>query len=190
MIFSRRDFSLVMIMIAVLVSGLTYLLAEPMISQWRQASELRERVEREKSIAERILNARPEAEAKLSELRSTLPLYGTTEAVGAELLRRVRQLADENKVVTTRITPDQEQNIGDLYEQAIECSWEADLEPLVRFLYAVQIAGATLDIRQMTIAPHQGTRLKGNLKIFFAYTRGEKPSETESEFIPGGEVQP
>jgi len=190
MIFSKRDFSLVMIMLGVLILGLTYLLAEPMISQWRQASALRERLNRERSIAERILGARPEAEEKLTALRSTLPLYGKTEAVGAELLRKVRQLADESQVVTTRITPDLEQNIGDLYEQAIECSWEAELEPLVKFLYAVQIAGATLDIRQMTIAPHQGTRLKGNLKIYFAYTRGDPQVVVEENVISVEEVLP
>lgn len=183
MIFSRRDFSLVMIMIAVLVLGLTYLLAEPMVSQWRQSSTARARLERERSLAERVLASGPEWRAKLTDLRATLPSYGMDEAVGAELLRKVRQIADENRVVTTRITPDQEQNIGDLYEQAIECSWEADLEPLVKFLYAVQIAGATLDIRQMTIAPHQGTMLKGNMKVFFAYTRGSEKPEPETEVV-------
>jgi len=171
MIFSRRDYHLVLITLGVLLAGMTYLLAAPMIGQWKQAAVVRERLERDRGVAERILSTRGEWEGKLGELRATLPRYGMTEAVGAELLRQVRRLADENRVITTRITPDAEKSIGDLYEQAIEVSWEAGLEPLVRFLYAVQVAGATLDIRQMTMTPSQGDQLKGNLKIFFAYQR-------------------
>lgn len=173
MIFNRRDFNMVIVIIIVLLVGLTYLLADPMIRQWKETSNVRTRVNRDKALAERLLSSRAEWEEKLTDLRSTLPSYELDEAVGAELLRKVRSLADENNVTTTRITPNEEENIGDLYEQALECSWEADLEPLVRFLYAVQIAGATLDIRQMTVAPSQRQKLKGNLKIYFAYTRHE-----------------
>ena len=173
MIFSRRDFNLVMIMLAVLLGGLTYLFVEPMYTQWRQVSEVRSRLEQQRDVAQRMLRTRPEWQEKLDELRGTLPGYGVNEAVVAELLRQVRRLADENNVVTTRITPDAEKSIGDLHELAVECAWEADLEQLVRFLYAVQVAGATLDIRQMTIAPFQGNKLKGNLKIFFAFKRGD-----------------
>jgi hypothetical protein len=172
MIFSRRDFNMVMIMVAVLLLGMTYLMTEPMINQWRQAAAVRRQLERDRAMAERFLKSRSTFEEKLVDLRATLPTYGTNEIVGAALLQQVRRLADENRVVTTRITPDAEKNIGDLYEQSLDCAWEAELEPLVRFLYAVQIAGATLDIRQMTVAPSQGTQLKGNLKIFFAYKRG------------------
>lgn len=179
MIFSRRDYNMVMIMIAVLLLGLTYLLADPMIRQWREAASVRERLERDRAMVQGTLDRRGEYEGKLVSLRASLPTYGTNEAVGASLLQQVRKLADENQLVTTRITPDAEKSIGDLYEQAIECTWEAELEPLVKFLYAVQVAGATLDIRTMTIAPAQDTRLKGTMKIFFAYKRGEPEPAAE-----------
>jgi hypothetical protein len=141
---------------------------------------VRERLERDRAVAQRILNTRVDLEDRITALRSTLPVYAENEQVGAELLQRVRRLADENGVITTRITPDAERNIGDIYEQSIELTWEAELEPLVRFLYAVQVAGATLDIRLMTIAPSQGDRLKGNLKIFFAYQRRAPGAPQES----------
>lgn len=179
MIFSRRDFNMVIIILAVILFGLTYLLAEPMIRQWKDASEARTRVNRDRGLAERLINTRGELENKLEGLRSTLPSYDVNEAVGAELLRKVRSLADENRVATTRITPSEEESIGDLFEQALECSWEAELEPLIRFLYAVQIAGATLDIRQMTVAPSREQQLKGNVKIYFAYTRHETEEVAE-----------
>lgn len=173
MIYSRREFVMVIIIIAVLIGGLTFLIVQPMVGQWQQASAARRQLERDRAIAQRLIDTRAEWEGKLGGLRSSLPLYRKDEAVGADLLRQVRRLADENGVVTTRITPEEEKNIGDLYEQAIECTWEAELEPLVKFMFAVQIAGATLDIRQMTVTPSQETRLKGNMKIFFAYKRGE-----------------
>lgn len=172
MIFSRRDFSLVMIMLGVLLAGFSYLLGAPMVSSWIESSAMRERFNRELESSNRMLDIRPEWEQKLATLRATLPTYRADERVEGELLKQVRRLADENRVVTTRITPDQEVKIGDLFEQAIEVTWEASLEPLVRFLYAVQVAGATLDIRQITMTPSQGDMLKGNFKIYFAYQRG------------------
>lgn len=184
MIFSKRDFNMVMIMIAVLLLGLTYLLGDPMIRQWRETASVRHQLDENRAMVERSLRTRGELEEKLVSLRATLPRYGTNEAVGASLLQQVRRLADENRVVTTRITPDAEKNIGDLYEQSIECTWEAELEPLVRFLYAVQVAGATLDIRQMTVAPSQNSMLKGNMKIFFAYKRGDENAVDEAANTP------
>lgn len=177
MIQNKRDFVMVMIMLAVVLLGFTYLLAEPMITQWREAAGARARLERDRGIAERLLASRGDWEMRLSGARSTLPRYSMTQAVGADLLRQVRRLADENRVVTTRISPGAEENIGDLYEQSIEVTWEAELEALVRFLYAVQVAGATLDIRQMTMTPAQDEKLKGNLRIFFAYQRSEAAEE-------------
>lgn len=179
MIFSRRDFNLVLITLGVLLAGLTYLLASPIFSKWSETAALRESLERQQSIAENILQRRGEWESRLEALRDRLPRYEAQEAVGAELLRRIRQLADANRVSTSRITPDAEENIGDLYEQSIEVTWEAALEPMVRFLYAVQMAGATLDIRSMTMAPSQGDQLKGNFKIFFAYQRTGLETEPE-----------
>ena len=181
MIFSRRDYHMVLMIIGVLLLGLTYLIGEPMVSQWKEVNDARTHVNRDKAFAERLLTTRAKWEGKLTGLRSTLPSYEMNEAVGAELLRKVRGLADENRVTTTRITPNEEENTGDLYEQALEVSWESGLEPLIRFLYDVQIAGATLDIRQMTVTPAKGQRLKGNLKIFFAYTRHEAEGLTTEE---------
>jgi len=172
MIFSRRDFTLVMIMLGVLLAGFSYLLGAPLVRDWIASTSLRERFSRELENGNRMLGARPEWEQRISTLRATLPTYRADERVEGELLKQVRRLADENRVVTTRITPDQEVKIGDLFEQAIEVTWEASLEPLVRFLYAVQVAGATLDIRQITVTPSQGDLLKGNFKIYFAYQRG------------------
>lgn len=181
MILTRRDFSMIMAMLAIVLLGFTYLIGAPLIEGWRQSVALRERMSRDRDLAERMIASRGEWAAKLDASRGNLPSYGINEAVGADLLRRVRKLADENGVRTSRMTPDAETNIGDLYEQAIEVAWEASLEPLVRFLYAVQVAGATLDIRQMTMTPSQGDQLKGNLKIYFAYQRA-------SEAAPSGET--
>jgi hypothetical protein len=184
MIFSKRDYNMVMIMIAVLLIGLTYLLGDPMFRQWRETATVRDRLDENRAMVQRSLNTRGELEEKLVSLRATLPKYGMNEAVGASLLQQVRRLADENRVITTRITPDAEKNIGDLYEQSIECTWEAELEPLVRFLYAVQVAGATLDIRTMTVTPSQNSMLKGNMKIFFAYKRGDQNEADATEEPP------
>ena len=91
MIFSRRDYNMVIIMIVVLIGGLTYLLAEPMISQWRQAQIAWERLDQNRAVAERVLQSRADAEQSLGTLRSTLPSYRKDEAVGADVLAQRQQ---------------------------------------------------------------------------------------------------
>ncbi len=82
----------------------------------------------------------------------------------------------------TRTNSEKEENIGDLYEAAIECNWEGGLEPLVRLLYAIQVQGATVDMRQLTITPGKAkNQLKGSFKVYFAFTRSEADKEPSGE---------
>ncbi len=181
MIFTSRDRNALLLIVLVLIVGLSYLFGMPMISKWREAVTARERLERDMNFARKNLAKRPEYQERLGTLMNELPSYGTDEAVTAELLRRIERLARDNRVALTRNEAGNEEVIGDLHEVAINCAWESELEPLVRMLYAVQIQGATLDMRQLSINPVSGSqRLKGTFTIYFAFTRGTV-DETGSE---------
>ncbi|MCB1069207.1 MAG: hypothetical protein H7A43_00560 [Verrucomicrobia bacterium] len=181
MIYTRRDLNMVIAILLVLVGGLSYLIVTPQLESWREANRIQERLDREQDTARRLLDRRPEWEEALAGLRGQLPSFGIDQAVTAELLKQIKRLADENQLVLARIEPGEEDVVGDLHEVQINCAWEGELEPLVRFLYAVQLQGATLDIRQLTISPgREGMQLKGNFKVYYAFTRQaavEEPGE-------------
>ena len=172
---SRRELIMAFSTGAVVLLGLSYLLGAPAIERWRGAAEKRRKLGDEGKIAQRLIAQRGEWEGRYEQQRTGIPVHGPNDPVSALLLKRIEQLATENGLTLSRVQPDKEKSIGDLSELAIDCAWEGTLEPLVRFLYAVQKQGAILDIRQLTISPGQGApdRLKGNFTLFFAFRRIE-----------------
>ena len=170
---SRRELIMAFATGAVVLLGVSYLLGAPAIERWRGAAEKRRKLGDEGKIAQRLIAQRGEWESRYQQQRTGIPVHGPNDPVSALLLKRIEQLATENGLTLSRVQPDKEKSIGDLSELAIDCAWEGTLEPLVRFLYAVQKQGAILDIRQLTISPGQGAagRLKGNFTVFFAFSR-------------------
>ena len=170
---SRRELILGFATGAVLLLGLSYLLGEPAIARWQAARQVSGKLADEKKIAQRLIAQRGEWEARFQQQRAGIPAYGSNDQVRAVILKQIEQLASENGLTLPRVLPDKERNIGDLYELAVSCEWKGDLEPLVRFLYAVQKQGAILDIRQLSIAPDRsgGGRMQGEFTMFFAFSR-------------------
>lgn len=170
---SPRELILAVVTGAVVLVGGAWYVGAPAVEAWAAARADQRRAIDERKLAARLVEQRPEWEARYAELRSRIPQYGPNDPVTADMLRTVKRLADEHGVSITRIEPDKEKVTGDLSEVAIDCAWDSELEPLVRFLYAVQSHPAILDIRQLSVAPAQGAagRLRGSFTVFFAFSR-------------------
>lgn len=171
---SARELILAAATGAVVLIGGAWYFGAPAVEAWADARDGLRKTKDEQRLAARLIEQRPEWESRYAELRQRIPQYGPTDPVTADMLRTVKRLADEQGVSISRIEPDKEKVTGDLSEVAIDCTWDSELEPLIRFLYAVQSHPAILDIRQLTVAPAQGAagRLKGNFTVFFAFSRG------------------
>ena len=176
---SSREMVLSCLTGAVVLLSVSYFVGAPQIAAWRAARLERGKLDDQKKVAQRLIQQLPEWQQRYDELRARIPQHGPNDPVTAEMLKTVKRLADQNGVSISRIEPDKEKSIGELAEVAVDCTWDGELEPLVRFLYAVQTQAAILDVRQLTIAPAQGVqgRLKGNFTVFFAFSRAEaKPA--------------
>jgi hypothetical protein len=188
--FTRRELILTGATLLAVVGGASVWFGEPMLKKWDDAAAARTRLENDQREAEHIIQQRAEWEGKLKALREKIPQHLENEQVTAGLLRTIKQTADANRVNVSRLQPDEEKDLGDgLREVAIECTWDADLDGLVHFLYAVQVQGAILDIRQMTIQPQQGLagRLRGNFTVFNAFSRTvSKPEAVATPPPPAG----
>lgn len=178
MTLSRRELMMAMITLVIVVLGGTYMLGRPMLARWEESGKLRQRLEAENKFADRLIKQRAEVVQELDALRGGLPKYDAQRPVIAELLKTIKKMADENQLSLSRLQPDRETTVGDLSEVAIDCAWDGTLESITRFLYAVQIQGAILDIRQLTLSPMQGAagRLKGNFTIYCAFSREPAPA--------------
>lgn len=167
-------------LVVVLLAG-TYWFVAPRVSAWKESTQRMEDIAREIQLTRHRIEQRPTWEGRLSELRGQLPSHDMSKEVTAELLKNLEQTAREHGLSLLRREPEAEENRGDgLYEVAIHCTWEGELSALVHFLYAIQMQGVILDIRQLTVTPTQGPgeSLKGSFTVDCAYTR--------QEAVPGG----
>lgn len=170
---STRELTLAWLTVVTVVLGGTYLVGRRMAVEWKDSMKARQSLARQKRAAEVLLRERDGVNGKLQALRSQLPQYPAGQDVTAELMKTLERTAQENGMVLTRRDPEKEKSVGDLYEVAINCQWEGELDAVVRFLYALQVQGAILDVRQLTMRPTQGgqRRLTGTFTVDCAFTR-------------------
>lgn len=173
---SAREQRLAVIALVAVFGGLGYVLGEARYDIWQESRQERVVLQRRYTAAGQLLERGGDLDQRLAQLRETLPSYPQGTDVTAQLLRRLQQIADEHDFLLLRREPEPEREIGDLYELAITCTWEGTLSALVHFLYALQAQGATVDVRQLTVAPVQGDpeRLRGTVTVDFAYSRVEE----------------
>lgn len=184
---SNREIVLGWMTVTVLLLGGTYWFGEAKVEQWKEVSSSRERFADRVSMAERVLGQENEWKTRLEELRGQLPSYPLKQDVTSELLRMLERTASEHSLILLRREPEDEEQLEDIYQVAINCTWEGKLEPLVGFLYAIQTKGAILDVRALTVSPVSGQagKLKGGFTVDCAFSRGEtKPPEGALQVEP------
>jgi len=183
---SNRELVLAWLTGSVALLGLTYWLGLPKVEEWKETNKTLDRFQSRIVVAERTLTQKEQWEERLNTIRQRLPQHPVGKDVTAELLKTLERTAQDNGLILLRREPDKEKNVGDLYEVAINCTWEANLEPLVRFLYAIHTQGVILDIRQLSVTPVPGQsgRLKGGFTVDCAYTRTTSPEAAEGSAPP------
>lgn len=158
--------------ITVILAG-TYWFAEPKVQEWKDIQKARETLRLKRREAEHLLGGKDDINRRLDAIRGQLPSHPSGKDVTAELLRMLERTAQQHSIALLRREAERERSAGDIYEVSINCNWEGDLDAVARFLYALQSQGAILDVRQLTMSPIPGgkIRLKGNCTVDFAYTR-------------------
>jgi Tfp pilus assembly protein PilO len=159
--------------VVVVVLGGGYVFGAPKYEAWKDAVEVRKDIKDRMQLTERRLERREEWEKQLETFRGQLPSHPATKEVTAELLKSLEQTARKHSLTLLRREPEKEKHVGDLYEVAIRCTWQGDLGAVVHFLYAIQMQGAILDVRQLTVKPAKGDSemLTGSFTVDYAYTR-------------------
>lgn len=180
---SSREMILAWVTLAAVLLGGSFWLGEPMFQEWQEQRSARSTLNDRQRLAERLLEQKSDIQARWETLRNSMPSYTTNpgDPVTSQLLKKLQQTAQKQSLNLTRVDPDEEVNVGDLYEVSIDCGWEGSLEALVKFLYQVQTESGMVDVRQITVAPARsdaGT-LKGNMTVDYAYTRSTAPPQEE-----------
>ena len=116
--------------------------------------------------------------------RSKMPMFPEGETVGTHWMGRMDALATENHISISSRQSGKEEEVGDVYELPVDVKgWEAALDPLVKFLFALEHAEeAMFDVKSIEMRPssHKGY-LKGSFTLNCAYMRGDVEEEEKEE---------
>lgn len=170
---SKRETLLLLTALTAVLFGLTYWLAGSRIAEQRQIKADKARLLHQIELHKRILAEKDGWYSRLEELQAQLPVYDDKTSITAELLKLIKRTADEHGLDLVRTQPYREEQVGSLYELGVSCSWEGNLEALVRFLYALQTQGIRFDVLQLTAQPdaQRDRILKGSMLIDCAYRK-------------------
>lgn len=181
--FSSRELVLSWVTCVVVLIGISYWLGKPKLETWRELARNQEAVNRRLEISQRLLDQRGQWDQRLNDLRIKLSKYPFDKDVTADYLKILERVANESKLSLLKRKPKTEKHHGDLYELAIDCTWEGDLDALAHFLYALEQENVTMDVEQLTVTLKAGGKgkLKGNFTLMCVYTRIPEESSPEGQ---------
>ncbi len=169
------------------LASLTYWFAAPRARIWMENRERRRQVAERIVLQQALLASREEWVGRLEALKTRLARYEAAQDVTADYLKILERIAGENRLRLVRRQPQKEKRHGDLYERAIDCTWEGSLDALVRFLFALGKESVAMDIEDLTVSmiPGGKNELKGNFTLMCVYSRaGGPPPEAPAAPAP------
>lgn len=169
---TTREIMLLLITLVIALFGATALFARPKYREWKEMGVRREALRADIERDRMMVNSRDRWASELITLSKELPHFGASERMDTHWLSTMEAIAARNGVNIMRRQAGEERRMGDVFELPIECrDWEAELEPLVKFLFDLQSQGAMLDVRHLLVKPKSAGTLRGRLSLSCAYTR-------------------
>ena len=165
------------------LAGLTYLFAEPRVRELARLSAEQRKVAERITVIQKMVNQKPVWDKRLKEVERSLPEYAPDKDVTADLLIALDRISKTHNVSLTRREAEKEKHVGQVYEMALQCSYEATLENLVHFLLELQSQAAILDVNQLSVKPEKEI-LKGGFNVNGVYRRTGKPPGEAAERAP------
>lgn len=176
---SSREMTLLWITGVAALFGVTFLLAQPRIKDWKDLGTKQAEAERKIQATEHLLAQGPSWNRKLADFRKKLPQYPADKDVTADLLIRIEKLASANGLTLPSRDVEKESQKGDMHELAVNCKWEGKLDSLVHFLFDLQNEDAILDASKLVVSPNEKKVLRGSFTVYCSYSR--TPSATPAK---------
>ncbi|MDI6774141.1 MAG: hypothetical protein QME60_01925 [Verrucomicrobiota bacterium] len=176
MTFSPREAGLTLATGAVILFGVSFMLAKPVMRRWKDLRAEQTRVLQEIAVSRQLIGRRAKHAGELEKVSAKIPRYPADKKMDVHWLLAMDQIAQNTGVKINKRQVGPEKKLGPVYELAIEChDWEASQENLAAFLYEAQFESAMLDIRQLHVTAKPDRNVRGRFSLYCAYVKQEKP---------------
>lgn len=177
---SQREMVLGVVTMAAVLIGFTWYLVDQRVEEWRGKATTIEKNEQQIRHYQAAIKMQENWLDELESLQSGLRIFpDDNRSVSPDLMKTIKAVSSKHGLDITRSQPYPEKPTGSLFEMGINCTWQGSLESVVGFLSELQQQGVNYDVRQLNITPvgKNTGKLKGNMVIHCAYTRGDVVEE-------------
>ena len=178
---SKREMILFVLALAMVLGGFTWYIVDGKLDEWRAMVGQIDQAKQQAHQYELAIKMQKKWSTELASLQSQLRTFPLSQrSVSPELMKTIKSVAIKYGLDITRSQPYAEKPIGDLFELGINITWTGTLKSIVNFLTELQQQNVRYDVRQLTITPvgKNTPNLKGNMVVYFAYTRVEPKKTT------------
>ena len=180
---SRHDQVLLAITAAVLLFGGVGAVARLRIAKIADGRRAVARLEERVALQRELIAARSDWEERYEKVRDRMPVFTPGEQVETYWLPVMDDAAAKHGLRILQRDLKEESEVAGVFELPVEVrAWEATLESFVRFVHALESAGAMLEMRElraMSIPNRQGW-LKGSFTLSCAYMRADDGEKAAS----------
>lgn len=184
---TQREMLLGVATLAAVMVGITWWMVESKMPDYKDKATQIERLEQQINLNKSAIKMQENWIDELNGLQKDLRvLDAKIKSPAPELMKTIKTISNKHGVDITKNSPRDERPIGDLFELAINCTWQGDLEAVVDFLTELQQKGVRYDVRTLNIKPlgKNTGKLSGNMLIHCAYTKkpnaGKKPAQKQA----------
>jgi len=161
-----REQTLLLVIAGLVVLMATYAAAATLRERWGERSRKIQSRQRELAAMQAAIRNRPQWLARVEELRQGLRRQQQFEQM-SDLLKHLEDTGKTAGIVISARRPMPPVEHGDYRELAVQCSFEASIQSLVQFLFALQTETGLLNVEQLQVAPRPDnvSILRGDIQL-------------------------
>lgn len=150
---SKRERTLLVSTITLIVLGLNYLLILPLIRVWSSDGRQLRNQRRELAAIRAAIQRQPQWQAEYDELSQNLGQRAESFRHTSDVLKRIEEVGGASGVLISarRPLPVVEKDV--YRELPVHCTIEATIESLTKFLYALRTSSGFMSVEQLQVTP-------------------------------------
>lgn len=177
MALSKREQSLLIVTVAVVVAVVSWLLLLPLWRAWQRLGREQEVARREWEAYRATIAREPEWRAEYDKLREQLGQKIEQFEQTSDVLKKIEEVGAAAGVVISQRRELPKADRGVYRELPVQCRVEATTESLVKFLYALRTGSGFVSVEQLQVVTQSGNSsvLRCDFVIHALAGKSEKP---------------
>jgi Tfp pilus assembly protein PilO len=150
---TKRERSLLVITISVIVVGVNFFVVRPLLRNWRSAGDQLKTQQQQLALMEATIDHKNQWQKQYDELRQSLGQRTESFQQSSDVEKKILEVATGSGVQITSRRPMMEEDKGVYRVLPEQVALEATTDSLVKFLFALQTAAGFMSVEQLQVAP-------------------------------------